>query len=66
MDGCVATRRLREAGYRLPIIALSADATTGEREEGLEAGCDEYATKPIDRRQLISLVARWTQKRSKA
>jgi PAS domain S-box-containing protein len=58
MDGYQATARLREEGYRGPIVALTAQAMTADRQRCLAAGCDDYATKPIERASLLSLVAK--------
>jgi PAS domain S-box-containing protein len=59
MDGYEATRRLRAAGYAGPIIALTAHAMREDIERCLAAGCNEHAAKPIDRKQLLSLVAKY-------
>ena len=56
LDGCQATRRLREAGYPHSIVAVTANAMAGQRQKCLEAGCDEYITKPIRREQLLAVV----------
>ncbi len=56
LDGYSATRRLRANNYSGPIAALTAHAMTGDRQRCLDCGCDEFLSKPIDRKKLIQLV----------
>jgi PAS domain S-box-containing protein len=57
-DGYEAARRLREEGWRGPIVALTAYAMPQDRQRCLAAGCDDYIAKPIDNAGLLAVVAR--------
>ena len=58
MDGwtVAGTLKANEATRHIPIIALTAHAMVGDRERALSAGCDEYETKPIDFKRLVSKI----------
>jgi CheY-like chemotaxis protein len=63
MDGYQATAQIRAdprfSSAQLPVIALTAHALVGDREKALEAGLNDYVTKPVDVKQLTSALLRW-------
>lgn len=61
MDGYEATRRIRKDGRfaKLPIIAMTANAMSGDRERSLGVGMNDYVTKPIDPGQVFAALAKW-------
>ena len=60
MDGWEATRRIKAAPEtnHIPVIALTAHAMLDDREKALEAGCDDYDTKPIELERLLEKIGR--------
>jgi signal transduction histidine kinase/ActR/RegA family two-component response regulator len=56
IDGLTAVRTLRSGGFKAPILAVTANAMVGDRDHCLAAGCNGYATKPIDRLRLVVAV----------
>lgn len=62
-DGYATTRELRareaDGAVRVPVIALTADISAGARDRCLEAGMDDYLSKPVRREQLAACLDRW-------
>lgn len=65
MDGLTATRELRRLGRQVPVIALTASAMAAEKERCLQAGMDDYLTKPMDLAELDRVLRRWVRGESK-
>ena len=59
MDGFTATLHLRSKGYRGPIIALTANAMERDRSKCLNAGCNDFVTKPIKMEKLFKAIGRY-------
>lgn len=64
LDGWNATRKIKAdpSTSRIPVIALTAHAMAGDRERALEAGCDDYVTKPIQMEALLAKIRTLTGK----
>jgi len=65
-DGWSATRQIKaeQTTCHIPVIALTANAMHGDRERTLEAGCDEYLTKPVDFPRLLAEIERFLNERT--
>jgi CheY-like chemotaxis protein len=65
MDGWTATSLIKkeEQTKAIPVIAVTAHALPGDRQRAMDAGCDEYITKPMDLDELVETVQYWVNKR---
>jgi len=60
MDGLEATRQIRSGGQRQPVIvAMTANAMNGDRDECIQAGMDDYICKPLNLDELAALMQKW-------
>ncbi|MFO7874937.1 MAG: PAS domain S-box protein [Bacteroidales bacterium] len=62
MDGLQATREIRKFNQDIPVIAQTAHALTGDRERAIEAGCNDYISKPINRKHFLQIIHHYTEK----
>ena len=65
MDGWTATSIIKkdEQTRSIPLLALTAHALPGDRQRAMDAGCDEYITKPMDLDELVEAIQYWVNKR---
>ena len=63
MDGYKLASTLRSLGSRMPIVALTAHALADDRQKCLDAGCDDYLSKPVDKHSLLTICAKWISSR---
>ncbi|GMR08896.1 MAG: response regulator [Gammaproteobacteria bacterium] len=63
MDGWQATRLLKQSSSTqdIPVIGLSAHAMAGDKEKAIEAGCDDYDTKPVDMVRLLEKIGKFIE-----
>ena len=66
LDGYSLATQLRAQGNHIPIVAITAHAMAGDRKRCLEAGCDDYTSKPIHRQDLLEACERWIGRTSAA
>jgi len=63
MDGWQATEKIRQRrglNVSVPIVAVTANAMKGDRDKCIQAGMDDYISKPVDRKKLYEIIAKWT------
>lgn len=61
MDGIAATQKLRQLGFQLPVIGLTANAFSEDRQRCLDAGMNEFVAKPITREKIASILAQFAK-----
>ena len=59
------SRQIRQEGYDVPIIAVTADAMDGDEQKCLEAGCSGYLAKPVDKGKLIETLGKYLSTKEK-
>lgn len=57
LDGNEATSKLRSAGFKKPIVALTSHTGEHERSKAMNSGCDDYLEKPLDRERLLRILS---------
>lgn len=66
LNGYAAASRLRQEGFRLPIVALTAHAMTEDHAKCITAGCTDYLSKPVNRAELLATVHRYLTRNGNA
>jgi CheY-like chemotaxis protein len=59
LDGLQATRKIRESGLTIPVIAQTAFAMANDKDKCLDAGCDDYISKPVNKDALIEVLSKY-------
>jgi two-component system cell cycle response regulator DivK len=59
MNGLEATREIRKFNKTTPIIAQTANALSNDKHAAIEAGCNDYITKPFDRKKLLEMIVKY-------
>jgi DNA-binding NarL/FixJ family response regulator len=59
LNGYQATQILKKNGLKTPIIALTAHAMEGDRQKCLDAGCDDYLSKPVNKTKMIEMLDKY-------
>lgn len=59
LNGFDATQRIKQTDKNIPVIAVTAYALTGDKQKALDAGCDDYISKPIIKKDFIALINKY-------